>query len=289
VIKKGIILAGGIGSRVGPSTKAISKQLIPLADKPIIFYSLSILMLLNIRNILIIVKKEDHPSFKKLLGNGKNFGIKIKYEIQKKPRGLPDAFILGKNFIKDNNVALILGDNFFHGQGLIEFLSNALKKFNSGANIFAYNVKNPSDYGVIEQIGKSIKIIEKPLKTKSKKAITGLYFFDKNVSKFSSGLKKSKRGELEIIDLLKIYLKKNKLSISELGRGSAWLDTGTSKDILKAGNYVEIIEERQNQKIACLEEIAYKRKWIDKNLIYSRIKYYGKSEYSNYLRDILND
>lgn len=289
MIKKGIILAGGVGSRVGPSTKAISKQLIPLADKPIIFYSLSILMLLNIRDILIIVKREDLVSFKKLLGNGKSFGINIKYAVQKTPRGLPDAFIIGKKFIKDNNVALILGDNFFHGQGLIEFLNSALNNFNSGANIFAYNVKNPSAYGVIEKKGKSIKIIEKPKKTKSKKAITGLYFFDKNVSKLSSGLKKSKRGELEIIDLLKMYLKKNKLSINDLGRGSAWLDTGTSKDILKASNYVEIIEERQNQKIACLEEIAFKKKWVPKNIINSRIKYYGKSEYSTYLKEILND
>jgi len=289
MIKKGIILAGGEGSRVGPSTKAISKQLIPLADKPIIFYSLSILMLLNIKNILLIVKKQDQASFKKLLGNGKNFGIKIKYIIQKKPKGLPDAFILGKKFIKNDNVALILGDNFFHGQGLIEFLNNALKNFNSGASIFSYNVKNPSAYGVIEQNIKGIKFVEKPIKTKSKKAITGLYFFDKNVSKLSSKLKKSKRGELEIIDLLKLYLKDNKINIKDLGRGSAWLDTGTSKDILKAGNYIEIIEERQNQKIACLEEIAFKKKWISRNSVKSRIKYYGNSEYSDYLKEILND
>ena len=289
MIKKGIILAGGEGSRIGPSTKAISKQLIPLADKPIIFYSLSILMLLNIKNILLVVKKQDQASFKKLLVNGKNFGIKIKYVIQKKPRGLPDAFILGKRFIKNDNVALILGDNFFHGQGLIEFLNNTLKTFNSGASIFSYNVKNPSAYGVIEQNIKGIKIIEKPIKTKSKKAITGLYFFDKNVSKLSSKLKKSKRGELEIIDLLKLYLKDNKLNIKNLGRGRAWLDTGTSKDILKAGNYIEIIEERQNQKIACLEEIAFKKNWIDRNSIKKRIKFYGKSEYSDYLNEILND
>ena len=289
MISKGIILAGGVGSRVGPSTKAISKQLIPLADKPIIFYSLSILMLLNIRNILIIVKKDDYSSFKRLLGNGKNYGISIKFAIQNEPRGLPDAFIIGKKFIKNSNVALILGDNFFHGQGLIELLNKVIENFNSGANIFSYNVKNPSAYGVIEQTDKGIKIIEKPKKTKSKKAITGLYFFDKNVSKLSSRLKKSKRGELEIIDLLKLYLKENKLLISDLGRGSAWLDTGTSKDILKAGNYVEIIEERQSQKIACLEEIAYKKKWINKKSVYSSIDYYGKSEYSDYLKEMLND
>ncbi len=289
MIKKGIILAGGEGSRVGPSTKAISKQLIPLADKPIIFYSLSILMLLDIKDILIIVKKEDRLSFKKLLGDGKNFGIKISYAVQKQPRGLPEAFIIGKKFIKNNNVALILGDNFFHGQGLIEFLNNAKKKFKSGSCIFSYNVKNPSAYGVIEQKRKGIKIVEKPLKTESKKAITGLYFFDKDVSNLSLKLKKSKRGELEIIDLIKLYLKKNKLTITDLGRGSAWLDTGTSKDILKAGNYIEIIEERQNQKIACLEEIAFKKNWIKKKLLKDRINFYGKSEYSNYLRDILND
>ena len=289
MIKKGIILAGGIGSRVGPSTKAISKQLIPIADKPIIFYSLSILMLLDIKSILIIVKKEDKPAFIKLLGNGKNFGIKISYKIQKKPRGLPDAFIVGKKFIKNDCVALILGDNFFHGQGLVEFLTNTSKTFKKGANIFSYNVKNPEAYGVIEKKNKKIKITEKPKKTNSKRAITGLYFFDNKVNRLSSKLKKSRRGELEIIDLLKFYLKNNELEIKELGRGSAWLDTGTSKDILKASNYVEIIEERQNQKIACLEEIAFKKKWIGKSLLKSRIKYYGKSEYSDYLNELLNE
>ena len=289
MIKKGIILAGGNGSRVGPSTKAISKQLIPLADKPIIFYSLSILMLLNIKDILIIVKKEDLSNYKKLLGNGKDFGIKINYAIQDKPRGLPEAFIIGEKFFKNNNVALILGDNFFHGQGLIELLNNKLTNFDSGANIFSYNVRNPSAYGVIEQNKKKIKIIEKPKKTNSTKVITGLYFFDKNVSKLSSKLKKSKRGELEIIDLIKIYLKKNKLTITELGRGSAWLDTGTSKDILKAGNYIEIIEERQNQKIACIEEISFRKKWINRKLLNRRINFYGKSDYSSYLTGILKE
>ena len=289
MIKKGIILAGGIGSRVGPSTKAISKQLIPIADKPIIFYSLSILMLLDIKSILIIVKKEDKPAFIKLLGNGKNFGIKISYKIQKKPRGLPDAFIVGKKFIKNDCVALILGDNFFHGQGLVEFLTDTSKNFKKGANIFSYIVKNPETYGVIENKNKKIKITEKPKKTNSKRAITGLYFFDNKVNRLSSKLKKSRRGELEIVDLLKSYLKNNELEIKELGRGSAWLDTGTSKDILKASNYVEIIEERQNQKIACLEEIAFKKKWISKRLLKSRIKYYGKSEYSDYLNELLNE
>ena len=289
MIKKGIILAGGMGSRVGPSTKAISKQLIPIADKPIIFYSLSILMLLDIKDILIIVKPSDRYSYRKLLGDGKSFGIKITYINQNKPRGLPDAFILGKKFIANKSVALILGDNFFHGQSLIELLKNVSKNFKSGANIFSYNVKNPQDYGVIESSNKGIKILEKPKKTKSKKAITGLYFFDKNVYKFSNRLKYSKRGELEIVDLLKFYLASKKLSINELGRGSAWLDTGTSKDIFKASSYVEIMQERQNQKIGCLEEIAFKKKWINKILLKSRIKFYGKNEYSEYLNELLNE
>ena len=289
MIKKGIILAGGTGTRVGPSTKAISKQLIPIADKPIIFYSLSILMLLNIRDILIIVKPSDKHAFNKLLGNGESFGIKIRYVVQKKPRGLPDAFILGKKFIGHDPVALILGDNFFHGQSLISLLNDASKNFNIGANIFSYNVKNPQDYGVIEKFKNKIKIIEKPKTTRSKKAITGLYFFDKNVCKLSRKLKFSKRGELEIIDLLKFYLKLKKLTIRELGRGSAWLDTGTSKDILKASNYVEVLQDRQNQKIGCLEEIAFTKKWIDKNMLKTRIKFYGKNEYSKYLNDVLNE
>ena len=289
MIKKGIILAGGMGSRVGPSTKAISKQLIPIADKPIIFYSLSVLMLLEIKDILIIVKPSDKSSYKKLLGDGKDFGIKITYINQNKPRGLPDAFILGEKFLSNKPVALILGDNFFHGQSLVELLKDASKNFKSGANIFSYNVKNPKDYGVIEVLKSGIKIIEKPKNTKSKKAITGLYFFDENVSRLSSKLKYSKRGELEIVDLLKFYLGSKELSITELGRGCAWLDTGTSEDISRAGNYVEIMQDRQNQKIGCIEEIAFKKKWISKNLLRSRIKFYGENKYSEYLSELLDD
>jgi len=289
MIKKGIILAGGMGTRVGPSTKAISKQLIPVADKPIIFYSLSILMLLNIRDILIIVKPSDKLSFIKLLGDGRDFGIKIKYVVQNSPRGLPDAFVLGKKFIKKDSVALILGDNFFHGQSLIELLNEASENFNTGANIFSYNVKNPQDYGVVEDLKNKIRIVEKPKKTKSRKAITGLYFFDNDVVKLSNKLKYSKRGELEIVDLLRFYLDLNKLTITGLGRGSAWLDTGTSKDILKASNYVEVLQDRQNQKIGCLEEIAFKKKWINKSRLKARIRFYGSSEYSNYLNYLLNE
>lgn len=289
MIKKGIILAGGMGTRVGPSTKAISKQLIPISDKPIIFYSLSILMLLNIRDILIIVKPTDADSYKKLLGNGKNFGINITYIVQKKPRGLPDAFILGEKFIKNNSCALILGDNFFHGQSLVELLNNCSKEFMNGANIFAYNVKNPQEYGVIENTKRGMKILEKPKKTKSNKAITGLYFFDKKVSYLSKKLKYSKRGELEIVDLLNSYLSSKKLIVTNLGRGSTWLDTGTSSDILKASNYVSILEDRQNQKIGCLEEIAFNKDWINKMELKKRIKFYGKSDYSKYLSELINE
>jgi glucose-1-phosphate thymidylyltransferase len=287
LISKGIILAGGMGTRVGPTTKSISKQLLPIYDKPIIFYSLSILMLMDIKNILIITKAEDASSYYKLLGSGSDFGIKIKYKIQKKPRGLPEAFILGEKFINKKNVALILGDNFFYGQSLVDFLKTEAKNFKYGSKIFTYSVKNPEAYGIIERKYKKIKIVEKPKSSLSNEAITGLYFFDKKVSQLSCKLKPSKRGELEIVDLIKFYQIKNQLKISPLGRGSAWLDTGTSEDILKASNYVSIIENRQNLKIACLEEIAFKKKWITKKQLKLRISYYGKSSYSEYLRNLI--
>jgi glucose-1-phosphate thymidylyltransferase len=288
MISKGIILAGGLGTRVGPVTKAISKQLIPLFDKPIIFYSLSILMLMNIRKILLITKSEDIDSFKKILNDGSDFGIQIEYEIQKKPNGLPEAFILGESFIKKDNVALILGDNFFHGQSLTEILISQVKKFKSGAQIFTYNVKNPENYGVVEYKKKNnFYLIEKPQKPKSNNAITGLYFFDKNVSNLSKRLKKSKRGELEIVDLMNQYLRNNKLKIHPLGRGSSWLDTGNCDDILRASNYINIIENRQNLKIGCIEEIAYKKKFISKSQLNKRIKFYGKCSYSDYLTKLI--
>lgn len=286
MISKGIILAGGMGTRVGPVTKSVSKQLLPIADKPIIFYAISILMLMNIKNILIIIKPGDEASFRKLLGNGSDFGIKITYKIQKKPGGLPEAFILGKKFINEKNVALILGDNFFYGQSLVEFFNFHSQSFQSGAQIFTYMVKKPEAYGIVDRRHKKIRIFEKPKKTFSNEAITGLYFFDEEASRFSLKLKPSKRGELEIVDLIKFYQNRNKLKISVLGRGSAWLDTGTSEDILKASNYVSIIEDRQNLKIACLEEIAFKKKWITKKQLNSRIDYYGKSTYSDYLKSL---
>ena len=286
MIKKGIILAGGIGSRVGPSTKAISKQLIPIADKPIIFYSLSILMLLGIRNILLIVKKEDKPVFIKLLGNGKNFGIKINYKIQEKPRGLPDAFIIGKKFIKKDSVALILGDNFFYGQSLTKKLENSsLHKI--GATIFLKEVSKPENYGVAKILKNKIKrIIEKPKKFVSNNAITGLYFFDKNVCRYTKKLKPSKRGELEITDLINEYKKNGNLSFEQIGRGAIWSDAGKIEDLINVSNYVRSVEKVQGIKIACLEEISLLKKWIDKKIIKQNIKFYGNSEYSAYLKEL---
>jgi glucose-1-phosphate thymidylyltransferase len=288
MITKGIILAGGNGTRVGPTTKSISKHLIPLYDKPTIFYSLSILMLIDIKEILIITKAEDINAYKKLIGDGSNFGIKILYKIQENPKGIPEAFLIGEKFINKNNVALILGDNFFHGQSLSQLLSEIAKKFIIGAHIFTYNVKNPKDYGVVERSKiKKLKIIEKPKKTKSNEAITGLYFFDKNAPRIASKLNFSKRGELEIVEMINYYLKIKKLKTTQLGRGSAWLDTGTCQDILKASNYIKIIEDRQNQKIACLEEISLKKNWINKKHILKSISYYGNNEYSAYLKKLI--
>jgi glucose-1-phosphate thymidylyltransferase len=245
-------------------------------------------MLMNIRKILLITKSEDIDSFKKVLHDGSDFGIEIEYAIQKKPNGLPEAFILGESFIKKDNVALILGDNFFHGQSLTEILISQIKKFKSGAQIFTYNVKNPENYGVVEYRKKNnFYLIEKPQNPKSNNAITGLYFFDKNVSNYSKRLKKSKRGELEIVDLMNQYLKSKKLKIQPLGRGSSWLDTGNCDDILRASNYINIIENRQNLKIGCIEEIAYKKKFISRSQLNKRIKFYGKCSYSEYLTKLI--
>ena len=288
MISKGIILAGGIGSRLSPLTKVSNKQLLPLYDKPLIFYPLSVLMLAGIKNILIIVNQRQKIFFQNILGNGSSFGIKITYKEQNKPNGLPDAFILGENFIKNDGVALILGDNFFYGQGFTKRLKKIIKK-NKGATIFSYNVKNPQDYGIVDfnKNNKILKIDEKPKKPKSNFAITGLYFFDKQVSKISKSIKPSKRGELEIVDVLKKYLKKNKLNLEFIGRGGAWLDAGNVKDLFDASQFVASIEERQGLKIACLEEIAFNKGWISKKILKDRIKYYGKCDYSDYLKNIL--
>jgi len=287
MITKAIILAGGTGTRLSPMTKSINKQLLPLYDKPMIFYPLSVLMLAKIKDILIITNKKDVNSFSNLFGNGKNLGIKISYLEQKKANGLPEAFIIGEKFINNKSVALILGDNFFYGQGFTQKLSKN-KKLRKGSKIFLYNVKNPQDYGIVEiKNNKIISIKEKPKKPKSSLAITGLYFFDKNVVKFSKQLKPSKRNELEITDLLKIYKKNKKLSYDFLGRGSAWLDTGSPRNLLSTSEFISTIEDRQGLKIGCIEEIAFNNNWIKEKHIKERIKYYGKSEYSNYLKNII--
>ena len=288
MIKKGIILAGGHGTRMSPLTKAVNKQLLPIYDKPLIYYPLSILMLTGIRDILIIVNQGQLEQFKKILPEGKNLGIKINYAEQKYPRGLPEAFTIGEKFIGKNNVALILGDNFFYGQNLTEKLKNCTK-LQSGAKIFLHPVSNPSQYGVVKINSKNkiLKIIEKPKKYLSNLAITGLYFFDNNVIKYTRSLKPSKRNELELVDILKKYNKKNKLSVEWIGRGGAWLDTGSIKDFYDASAFVSTLENRQGLKIACLEEIAYTNHWIKNKQIKSAIKFYGKSDYSDYLKKLI--
>ena len=289
MIKKAIILAGGTGSRLRPTTLSVNKHLLPIYDKPLIYYPLSLMMLIGIKNILIIINKGEKNLFYNLLGDGSHLGINIKYKEQSKPNGIPEAFIIGKNFINDDKVALILGDNIFYGQGLVEILKKS-KKFSKGAKIFTYPVQNPKDFGVVEiKKNKISKILEKPKKTKSNLAITGLYFFDKNVASIAKKLKPSKRNETEIVDILKIYSKKNLIKMEHLGRGSAWLDTGTIKNNLSSSNFVSVVEERQNYKIACIEEIAFKNKWINKKELKKIIQNLGKCEYSKYLKNILNN
>ena len=289
MIKKGIILAGGKGTRMSPLTKAVNKQLLPIYDKPLIFYPLSILMLSKIKDILIIVNKGQLNQYKKLLPNGENLGIKITYIEQDKPRGLPDAFILGEKFIGSDNVSLILGDNFFYGQSLSSTLEKCTNLKN-GAKVLLYKVNNPELFGVakIDKKNQKIKILkEKPKKFISDQAVTGLYFFDNNVIRYAKSLKPSKRKELEIIDLLNKYKIKKKLSAEFLGRGGAWLDTGSIEDYYKTSAFVQAIENRQGLKIACLEEIALLNKWITKSQVMKQVKFYGNCEYSNYLKKII--
>ena len=287
MIKKGIILAGGLGSRMSPITKSVNKQLLPIYDKPLIYYPLSILMLAGIREILIIVNKGSIQQFKKILPDGKNIGIKISYVEQSKPRGVPDAFKIGAKFIKDENVALILGDNFFYAQSLSEKLRKATKLKN-GATIFVHPVKNPNRFGVADiKKNKIISLKEKPKKSKSNLAITGLYFFDNKEIKKTLSLRKSKRNELEIIDLLNLYKKNKRLKAELLGRGAAWLDAGTIDDFNQTSLFVSSIENRQGFKIACLEEIALHNKWISKNNIVKAISFYGNCDYSKYLKNLI--
>ena len=288
MIKKGIILAGGMGTRMSPLTKAVNKQLLPIYDKPLIFYPLSILMLAKIKDILIIVNKGQLDQYKKIIPDGKKLGIKITYIEQDKPRGLPDAFILGEKFIGNNNVSLILGDNFFYGQNLSQMLLNG-SRLKNGAKVILYKVSNPELFGVAK-LNKSKKITtikEKPKKFTSDLAITGLYFFDNKVVKYAKSLKPSKRGELEITDLLKKYKSNKNLSAEIIGRGGAWLDTGSIEDYYKTIAFVQAVENRQGLKIACLEEIAFLNKWIKKKEILNSIKFYGNCEYSKYLEKLI--
>jgi len=289
MIKKGIILAGGMGTRMSPLTKAVNKQLLPIYDKPLIFYPLSILMLSKIKDILIIVNEGQLEQYKKIIPDGKNLGINITYKEQASPKGLPDAFILGEQFIGKDNVSLILGDNFFYGQNLSLMLTEA-SKLKKGAKVILHKVLKPELFGVakVNNSKKIISIKEKPKKFLSDLAITGLYFFDNDVIKYSKTLKPSKRGELEITDLLNIYRKKNSLSAEYLGRGGAWLDTGSIEDFYKTSLFVSAIENRQGFKIACIEEIAYLNKWINKKKVLNSIKFYGNCEYSNYLQKIIS-
>jgi len=287
MIKKGIILSGGKGTRMSPLTKAVNKQLLPIYDKPLIYYPLSVLMLAKIRDILIVVNKGQLDQYKKILPNGKNLGIKISYVEQDKPRGLPDAFILGEKFIGKSSVSLILGDNFFYGQYLTEKLKSSVK-IKNGAKVFLHRVRKPEKYGVAKvKNNKIISIKEKPKKFFSDYAITGLYFFDNKVVNYSKKLKPSKRGEIEITDLLKKYKEKGKLSADFIGRGGAWLDTGSISDYYKTSNFVSAVENRQGFKVACLEEIAFLNNWITKKNIKDAIKFYGNCEYSIYLKRLI--
>ena len=287
-VMKGIVLAGGSGTRLYPSTMTVSKQLLPVYDKPMVYYPISVLMLAGIREILIISTPHDLPNFKTLLGDGSQFGVKFSYKEQPSPDGLAQAFILGEEFIGNDDVALILGDNIFYGAGFSAQLKNAVKnaKDKKEATVFGYLVKDPERFGVVEfdKNGKAVSIEEKPTEPKSNYAVTGLYFYDNSVIEKAKSLKPSKRGELEITDLNKIYLKEDRLNVELFGRGFAWLDTGTHNSLLKAGQYVQTIEENQGIKIACLEEVAIRMGYLSKDEILENISGYKNNEYYNYIK-----
>ena len=287
---KGIILAGGSGTRLYPVTKAMSKQMVPIYDKPMIYYPMSVLMLAGIREILIISTPRDIVNFKELFKDGSEFGLKIEYAIQEQPNGLAEAFIIGEEFIGDDNVAMILGDNIFYGQSFTSHLKEAAK-LNNGAMVFGYYVQDPRAFGVVgfDEDGKVTSLEEKPEKPKSKYAVPGLYFYDNSVVEKAKALKPSPRGELEITDLNKVYMEEGTLKVDLLGRGMAWLDTGTHESMLKASNFVEAIQTTQGTFIACLEEIAYRQGWISKEKVRELAKPLMKTEYGKYLVDIIEE
>lgn len=286
---KGIILAGGSGTRLYPLTKVTSKQLLPIYDKPMIYYPLSVLMNAGIRDILLISTPSDTPRFKELLGDGSQFGINLEYKVQPSPDGLAQAFIIGADFIGDDSVAMILGDNIFSGHGFKKFLREAAAK-ETGATVFGYYVDDPQRFGIVEfdQNGKAISIEEKPEHPKSNYCVTGLYFYDNKVVKYAQNLKPSARGELEITDLNRIYLEDGELDVTLLGQGFTWLDTGTQESLVDATNFVHTVETHEHRKIACLEEIAYINGWIDKEKVEEAYEMYKKNEYGRYLKDVLD-
>ena len=285
---KGIILAGGSGTRLYPITKGISKQLLPVYDKPMIYYPVSVLMLAGIKDILIITTPEDQSSFIRMLGDGSDFGIRLTYKVQPSPDGLAQAFILGEDFIGNDSVCLVLGDNIFWGQGFTPILKNAVNR-QKGATVFGYQVKDPERFGVVEfdSTQKAISIEEKPNNPKSNFAVTGLYFYDNDVVEMAKKVKPSHRGELEITTLNQMYLERGDLHVELLGRGFAWLDTGTYESLLEAANFVETIEKRQGYKIACLEEIAWRNDWLSNEKILSAAKLLAKNSYGSYLKDLV--
>ena len=289
---KGIVLAGGAGTRLHPSTIAVSKQLLPIYDKPMIYYPISVLMLAGIKDILIISTPVDLPNFQRLLGDGSQFGVNFSYKEQPSPDGLAQAFILGEEFIGNDDVALVLGDNIFYGDGFSGKLKSVVKNIetNRGATVFGYYVKDPQRFGVVEfdTNGKVLSLVEKPKNPKSNYAVTGLYFYDNKVVEYAKMLKPSKRGELEITDLNNIYLREGKLAVELLGRGFAWLDTGTHHSLLQASQYVHTIEENQGIKIACLEEVAYRMGFMEKENLMEITQKYPNNEYFNYVKDVLN-
>lgn len=286
--RKGIVLAGGSGSRLYPCTIAVSKQLMPVYDKPMIYYPISLLMLAGIRDILIISTPQDTPLFQRLLGDGSAFGVNFEYEVQPSPEGLAQAFLIGENFLGDAPAALVLGDNLFYGHYLVNTVKAADAR-SKGASIFGYQVSNPKAYGVVEfaEDGRVLSIEEKPESPKSNYAIPGLYFYDNQVVEFAKQIKPSARGELEITDLNQIYLDRGELNVELLGRGTAWLDTGTHKSLLDAAEFVRVIEDRQGLKMACLEAIGFEQGWIDRDALEDRIEFLGKTQYADYLKNLL--